>query len=366
MYLIEEDLHIRASEIYSDLNNSNFFKKKDNKFASRELDFALIDSMEINGFACVDENKDIIRINKGIFYIKENYFCVVNKYFNDKYISNSNCYALNIFFKRFDIECLKDIAMLSSALSVFVNRFILTHEIGHIVNGHCDYRKSLNSNFSKFLYNYEKVKQELTLEEIKEIRSMEMDADSFAVTSSMFHLVGNFISFENKARINVISKENIFFWWSFAITSYFIATKNQKLFHSELTNVDRLKFEEIESYSEKMTHLPNSTRLIMAINTAQEIIQKYFKDDAIDKQMIINDINEGVKYAQYIFNDIFDTKYNLYYQISYLDRLEKNPKQGDFCREEFKNYFNEVHNTWKVLSKKLDDYSRFYLYGNEF
>lgn len=357
-YRLEEDLKIRSKEIYDDLRESTYFLSKNKKYTNRELKFNIIDNdHEINGQAWTEDMFDNVEIFSGVFKINELYFKKVVSFLLEN----------NLKEQPYNDELLKKINLinggnineLNNVLIIFVNRFILVHEFGHLFNGHCDYNNYISDkkNPIKMVYLSRNSDENLSEENSKMIdsdgleveRSMEMDADSFAVTRSMFHLVGLSMKFDEKAGISILKKEDIFFWWAFSIASFFMIIKNPRLLTGQIEDFEKEEFDYLEDYNYK-THLPSSARIAMAVNTAVEVLQRYFNEvEFLDITKAKKDMYVGTNCAQIIFNSINGTNYCLSEQLLENENL---------CR-----YFQEVHETWKELRNKLEPFSRLKLYG---
>ncbi len=147
----------------------------------------------------------------------------------------------------------------SMMLSWLAINYLVHHEIGHIIRGHCGYYKSIS---------YKQHWSELELKQFDNpfhFQTMEMDADSFAVNYA-------FLSTDNVAQAKADGKtidypwnliytdiEIFFHYWTFAIYS----------FH-RLCNIEHFNEEE----TNQLSHPPPSVRISLMMNNILSIMEK--------------------------------------------------------------------------------------------
>ncbi len=324
---------------------------------TKGLNFAYIEDKEINAFVYFNSSTeyDYMRINTGtvteIFAYFKSAFCNKQVFCNKGDISKEND---NVVQGRFESssysiwytgEPQSDARrQLSDYASLFALRFILTHELGHLLNGHSYYLSSLYavSNIEmlgkKFLSNLNiKMREKYALDR----RTIEMDADAFAATFGIDNVI---MLYQNNDKHNILFKalENpneIFKLWTFSIHSVF------------------LLFEGINktTYNKEEWYLPNEAREMLVISSAIRTLEYYIKnkifkcDDEL-KEDIIKNLSTGVKEAENYYNFRFGTKFN------FANQAIDNSK---YCL-----YTKEVLDHWnKNLYAKLKKYSRCHLYN---
>lgn len=275
--ILEKDLIDRANSIYDYFQNI-IKQYLPYKWYASSLEFEIIDSDEINGKSWCEKDKDHIQINRGVIELYYNYFSNVMENDKIKFLSNFNVtneeYELKnmsyegVYFKDgkyhiYDSKVIDDSK--AQLLEIFVSRFIILHELGHILNGHC---KLLAEKFTLIglkyipLYYFEKDKS-LDDETSLNIRTLEMDADAFAATQSIYHLIYLYKNFEHQVKIDM-EPYDIFYWWSFALRSHFLICEDQ--------------FIDLYYYK-KMTHLPSTARWTLIYNSALNVIDLIYVEE---------------------------------------------------------------------------------------
>lgn len=222
-------------------------------------------------------------------------------------------------------------------LIIFCSRFILSHEIGHLFNGHCDYVKNESESLSYLpivLSPQELINQKITA---LDYRTMEMDADAFAVTDSYKELLILYNLFEEKVdpKLN-IRPIDLFYWWAFAIRSQSLITQN-------LENND---------YFLEMVNLPSVVRWTkisgVFLKCLESGIWKIQYRVGDNEEVLLQEFVNGCKDAERIFNEINNTEYN------WVDEIENGQLYDEFGID--------VHDNWIELRGKLEKYSRLQLY----
>ena len=227
---------------------------------------------------------------------------------------------------------------LTSLLTVFVSRFILMHELGHLFNGHCQYLSSLcqSDKMNYFpMFNYGNSKIEGVMSNL-DWRTLEYDADSFAITGSFQYLMMLYQDFDNKVDTYIIKEpSDLFYWWGFAIRSEFLLM--QKIFSDDNTP--------------HAHHFPSSLRWITVILTINGILYgEHFKFNYVNHDnaaIILEKIFSGASYAERYF-----TKVNKIDNCLILDTIENHK-----CE-----HLEDVEQNWKKMLIKLKPFTRLYLY----
>ena len=231
---------------------------------------------------------------------------------------------------------------LSNLLSLIALRFVVAHEFGHLFNGHCDLLNTL----------YAVPKAEMIIKRIIPVfsesyaldhRTMEMDADSAAATSSIDNIVMLYQCWEENKNITpydgIGDRNQLFKLWSFAVHSVFLIFEG-------LHKTD---------YSGLSFYLPNEARAMLVFNGAINALDEWIKHGVFacteqDKLLIEQQVLKGILEAEEYFNRKFGHNYN------YIASTHGNTM--------YVKYADEVLDYWnKKLRKKLEKYSRTPLYN---
>lgn len=337
---LRNDLIVRAGIMYERCQKliREFMPEK---WYQSKLEFEIKDDKEINGRAWCEGNTDYIEINSGVIENYYNYFFKVMEYFRVITLKKlgyseekSECETMSIETIRFKAD---DVYLLDSKvgekkktilLEVFVSRFIVLHELGHIINGHCKFLKKSSNGTMEFMPMYFNEKKVLSEKEALDIRTLEMDADSFAATQSMAHNIFLYTDFENQVAIYDIEPKDIFYWWAFAIRSHFLVSEDSHRYNN---------------YFKTMTHLPSVARWTMIYTIAIELIDEYNISEG-EKESFKREIDRGTMCAEEVFNEIKFSNYSWINEIS--------------ATNHFKLYKSEVDDNWENIKKKLNEYTR--------
>ena len=100
---------------------------------------------------------------------------------------------------------------MAKLLVIFVSGFIILHELGHILNGHCKLLAHMQQQKTCFIpMYYNKKKKSVDDKEALNIRTREMDADACATTQSIYHLVFLYDDFEKQVKVSNMGTQDIF------------------------------------------------------------------------------------------------------------------------------------------------------------
>ncbi|MED4785390.1 hypothetical protein P9654_12130 [Bacillus atrophaeus] len=346
------DIKNRAMDIYEQYQYLVKEATKDeNDISKYNLEFCLKEDSNLGGKAWSSNYLDNIQINKGVIDNFFEYFYGFTKMKTDdfmkklridedgeasyefiKFDSNGNA---NLFdSKVIDYK-------LAGLLTIFVSRFIITHELGHLLNGHCEYINSKEQNSVQYISMFE----EDNSKNIKNVssldfRTLEMDADAFAATDNFRNLILLYEKFEGMVDQDLnIKPIELFYWWSFAIRSNFIIT--QRILSDE-------------EYRSDKKHLPSVARWILilgsVVNIIDEGIYKINYRAGDNKEKLLESLTTGFLLAENCYNERFYTNYNC---------LEETINSTDYG-----HYATATQRNWENLNlrSELKKFSRLLLY----
>lgn len=336
------DIKKRAETLYD-----FFLKVIDIEYPERSrlstLEFEIKDSEEVNGRAWCEREKDHIEINRGVINLYYSYFSQVLEYQKNKLLKKIMPNIDENQIEKFSYEMVifenqqsnyidskvvnSDIAKM---LEIFVSRFIILHELGHIFNGHCFFLPEIEKEFS-YMPMYFEDKNDEDEKNALDVRTLEMDADAFAVTQSINHVVYLYENFKSEVQIKSIEPIDLFYWWSFAIRSHFLVCEDRFNDHQ---------------YKKSMKHLPSISRWNLNINIAYEIIENRMLDKNLKKK-IQERLLSGAINGECVYNEIKYTNYNWINEIQ-VSKMNK-------------EYVDEINVNWKKIREELDKYSRLML-----
>lgn len=351
-----KDIKSRAQDIYEQYKYlMKEVLKMDSNSIECQLEVYIKDDMKLGGKAWCEKDIDNIQINKGVIDNFFDYFYNLTKTRTEDFLSmfpflvyeneigevsyegviyDNNGKAKIIDSKVIDLG-------IARLLNIFVSRFILTHELGHLLNGHCRYLNSRRFGSVQYIPIFYNDTDKNTIDiSALDWRTLEMDADAFAATDNFRNLVLLYNKFEEKvdSKLN-IQPIDLFYWWAFAIRSNFLLM--QYIFNDNY-------------YKQDMTHLPSAARWSLIIGSIDGIINKevYLIScrDGDRKEKIMKTIIEGSRYAENYFNEKFFTEYNW---------MEDGIKDKDY-----KEYITEIHTNWKNIKSELKNFSRLPLYNS--
>lgn len=348
----KEDFYIdtknRAKDIYKQYRYLVIEALK-NDTSNYSLEFYLKEDSSLGGKAWSKNNLDNIQINKGVIDNYFDYFYGFTKMQTDDFLEKlhiEDAEEASYEFIKFDANGNPNLFdskvidyKLAGLLTIFVSRFIITHELGHLLNGHCEYLNSKEQNDIQYIPMFEKdnsknIKNVSSLD----FRTLEMDADAFAATDNFRNLLLIYEKFEDLVDKDLnIEPIELFYWWSFAIRSNFLIT--QKILNDE-------------EYRPDKKHLPSVARWVLIfssiVNTIDEGLYKINYRTGDNKEKLLEYITKGFVFAEKQYNDRFYTNYNC---------LEETINSTDY-----NNYVTATQRNWENLRNELSEFSRLPLY----
>lgn len=339
---LKNDIEGRVRKIYSHF--SDIMEEKNEIFT---LEFTIKDSDIINGKSWCNDCIDHVEINSGVIDLYYDYFSevVARKKIDflrllnidecDDELEQMSCEGIMIrngIPETFDSKIIDDEK--AKLLEIFVSRFIIMHEFGHIFNGHCKFvTEEMNlSKLNGFSMYFNEEDLQFDERDSLDVRTLEMDADAFASTQSINHLFFLYENFDKQVNIQ-ISKESLFYWWAFAIRSHFLVCED--------------KFMDT-AYYRKMSHLPSVARWTLIYFSAIKILDLVCCKTLFDKGKIKSMLTQGAFDAERLFNQI---KYSNY------DWIKEIESSADYI-----TYTDELNHNWNEIQKKLQKYARFPLF----
>lgn len=336
-----------AESLYHDIINNPISNKLINY--NDTIDFKFIAKEDLNFNACVthENNTDYLIMNTGVRLIIEEYMYAIfarsdlfmeignsNKEINRKFVS-SLLDENNIFDMPTPID--KERINVAQLISHFGLRYIVCHELGHLVNGHAFLLNELTDNFTIHMHSTENMDKDKKITPLDR-RTLEYDADAFATTRGIHNIMN--ILIENKQyswpKCIQSDKYKLFELWGFAVHTIF-------LFFDFIYKND---------YSENSFYLPNQAREIANINSATANIKYLYTNDIlvnlhkieIDFDEIKKKLTTGLLKAEHCFNLFFQTEFNLLTL---------------FHDTKYNHYVNQILYNWNTkLKSKLCKYSR--------
>lgn len=341
-----KDVKERAKFIYQEYQHP-IFRENGKEISNYTLEFNLKEDLSIGGKAWSKNNLDNIQINKGVI---DNYFIYFHSFrtgqtekFLEK-ISNETNFETSYEFikfnengevKHFDSKVID--TKLASLLTIFVSRFIITHELGHLLLGHCEYLNSKEQDENQYIPMFEKNNNENTKNvSALDFRTLEMDADAFATTDNFRNLLILYKKFNEKvdSDLNIEPKE-LFYWWSFAIRSNFLITEYM---------------ETGKKYRPEAKHLPSVARWILILGSIEKNINysniNFRNGDT--KSEIFKQILMGFQFAEKEYSK---------HASEVFDCLKETDGDADFVK-----YVTDIENNWENLRNELNRFSRVLLY----
>lgn len=307
--------------------------------------------------ACADYDKrgdyDFLKINTGTIieivarmktaFAQRNILCNFgnangekNVIYTGKHIFKDNKHEL-IFSAQDTIvnPCRENLSFFAALIAI---RFVFTHEVGHIVNGHTRLMYDMYMNSKIFM------SKEISNNNVQyclDRRTLEMDADAFAATSSIDNILTLFN--QNNAGLEdmqISSIEDLLELWGFSIACVFLMFEL-----GGKTNYD------LNSY-----YLPNDARYLLAIDAARQTLLSYIRNKVIsytvDVKIYDSAVTKGLIEAEKFFR-LFSE------DLTLSESLVNN-------KEKFVSFSNEVNDNWNnKLRLHLTQYSRTVLFSEK-
>lgn len=344
---MENTLIWRAYEIY------NYYKSFNPKMEKRRLMFVIRKKNEIGGAASQSRNIDKIYLNQGVI---NNYHYYFLDYINYKTLSElttmlpneeqlTSEYSYETIIFRNGEPCTYDSKVMDEdliiLLSTFVSRFILTHELAHIILGHCSFISNKENQSASISFSSTMIEDGKTS---LDLRTLEVEADEFAAIDCLEHLITRYHKFEEEHQKNfMFEAKTIFLLWAYSIRTNFILM--------ESITGDR-KY--VETYNEKLAHLPSVVRWELFLKKIATLIEgdvfpiKYKNGDS--KDAILEQIVMGAKLAEQYYEDARGDKHY------WLETIEQNKSTIDRYYKEIKDNMYNIHeelNKHSLLRKKV-------------
>lgn len=337
-YFFNDDFLWRVNEIYNKANS------RAEKKIVKKLVPEIVNSADINAYAMSDKDNDYISINYGMTSLISEYLDVFSKEYNFNMINKFHSFEIDhiddnlfegIIQKNDSYQIFSNSSQnkyLSLLCFTYIERFIITHEMGHIFNGHTEYMGQ-EYNLKKFSMFF---KSSVTNKMALDIRTLEYDADSFAATETALYLIDSYNNFEEIVSDKLLMyPKNIFFWWFFSIRLFFL------ILEYELNDF---------FYNDEITYLPSVHRFSTIFSTVFEILEFADKNKIItyrDEDSLISfayEIERGINDAETFFNKNKKTDYN------WSETLNSDTNYSE--------YLKEIKSNWAKISSEIEKYSR--------
>lgn len=330
---------------------------KNREYQTNGLIFNYLNDEDINAYTSIMNGYDHLVVNTGtVTKIYEYFFSVFSSKEMFLNIGNPSAEQGIEVLAKFDYSS-KQILLtgrpndqsrctVAEYTSLLAIRYIIAHELGHMLNGHTYLIKNLYSVpkvemiFKSLVFNLSH--GDLT-DYALDRRTLEMDADAFAATIGITNLIGIIDpSKEFGDFIDCLEQPlQIFELWTFAIHSIFMI----------------FELENPSNYSNTSFYLPNNARealnLSSAMITLDFMISKgYFVCSDERYSLIKNYFKSGINKAESFFNAYRHTNFH------FISNFLNNVDTGIYC--------DRVLDHWnKKMRARLQDYTRAILYNNE-
>ncbi|WP_344825277.1 hypothetical protein [Chryseobacterium ginsenosidimutans] len=289
--------------------------------------FNLINNNSLNATAAIFNNNYLIGVNIGTFDIIRDLFlknlsCKSNALFKCTKLSLVNTKNGLEYDHSFDPDSIMfdlNYSKLLSQQTTLVGKFVIYHEICHILRGHVD--------FIKIKHNLQihEVNTIIDTKIINTLQTLEMDADSFATNRCLNDFFQNqSIDFRNGIYKDL---KTFIYYFSYSIYCFF------RIFGFYELNISCVK-----SYS----HPPPAIRISMILdNIATILIEKNIKN----KDEIIATSMQATRDAE---NDLSKITYfnNEFFRV-----------QEVYANPELTNYLFQIVNNWKNIKGELEKYT---------
>ena len=293
------------------------------------IHFNLIDNYTINASAKKFGNNFFIGINIGTLNLIEDLFLKIE---SCKYSMSEDCPKLNLINSSKGVEYnpLYDTTILSFAKgnlrlateqARIVFKFIIYHEICHILRGHLGL---VSNNFNLSISEINDIDD---VDIINILQTLEMDADSFATNRSINDLLEKRIPNQDAENSIFNNLETFAFHYSYSIYCFF------RIFGFYSLDI---------SYIKSKSHPVPAFRISMILDNIETIL--------IDRGVpnINNILSETVKAIKEAETDLS----NITFFDNQIARV-----QEIYINEKLINYKSKVVSNWKEIKPKLEKYS---------
>jgi hypothetical protein len=305
------------------------------------ININFIDNLSLNACATKYQGEYFIGINTGCYLLMLDLYSKIFSsqnvltYIGDVTLETAEKKTLNAFYSGQGITCnlsLQDNAtpkdpvrrFHSRAYAQFAFRFLIHHELAHIIRGHVAYLGSITQNFSWSETEYKEIKELLGF---AFSQTFEMDADSFAINHAFLIANLNIQNLDENLEAKKLYKDFKTFYshWSFSIYCFF------KLFGFDEVDVEKAK---------TFTHPPAAVRMSMVLaNVGDILLKNNIKEvDEIGKQMF-----KSADDAEHAYSEVT-------FQIN-------NPK---FLAKTFRDtfsYMEEIAGNWNNVRPVLEQFA---------
>lgn len=314
------------------------------------LQFYYKDDFTVNGAACHFKNIDRIIINVGtlgkiytLFYtLLNNPIVFPNIGMKIKNETVLTKWGYDRDKKQLLFEDVPDDVIrrnIAECLAIRAMTFIIAHEIGHHLNGHIFHMKEKNNEFELFMF-----KNNLEAINLLDYKTIEMDADAFAITNytnGILKLYETFYSMSMEKHYGIKERELMLELEVFAIHCLFLLL-------SDCTG-------ENENYLETR-YLPIMIRHMLNVDVMLNVVDKYLQTNRNELgtnfyELFRERARKALNHAEVSYNHTFGTKHN------FLVDIKKNMGAVEHAQL--------VLDNWSNVSPELERYARLRLFNNE-
>lgn len=340
----------------------NFYKNavnapsnQNHKYKTKGFQFNYIEDASINACVMIKNNYDHMWVNTGTVVDIFAYFSSV---FSDSTmfptigdVKKEQNIIINGIFDNKTCQILynsepqtDERRIIGNFAALLAYRYVLCHELGHLLNGHSYLLNTLYANGKVDMiakYYMSTFSENQQIKYALDRRTMEMDADSFAATNGIDNIIVMYMNLDkHKFYFDLLDDPiRIFSIWSFAVHSVFL------LFEKDSSS----------NYSPYDYYLPNEAREFLNIASVLRTIDEYRKNNIFDcdellYSQIIEKIVDGIKDAETYFNKRYSKNFDFIFQT--------------ISSTDYNIYSNQVLEHWNNnLFHKLTPYSRSILYS---
>ncbi len=292
----------------------------------RKLEFEFVSRYSKNAIAYIENDIDYIGINEGclidVYHIFNELLIkgALNKYidFNDLINITANLDngddTENTFFFKFPNDYTAKV--FSELICMISMKFIILHEVGHHLNGHLLF---LDNKYNFKELNYKILEPTL-------IKTLEMDADAFAVTN-LIHVMKHIFNNEAEIKKLNLSNELKLGLIIFSLNSLFLALKHE--------NDDNIISKE---------YMSNDARKMLVFICLEQNLKIIYPELLFDIDYF-SVFNEFTKESEYYYKHSFDFESNISTSLSEV-------------QIELKQSYTEMKLTWNSIYDELSNFSR--------